>query len=75
MKIVSPSGRAPKARFASHFLQVYRPIDNEKLKSKANESAETLKLCGCLPTDGFSTPHLFREKHTASDKRACQEQG
>ncbi len=75
MKIVSPSQRAFEPRFASHFQQVYRPIDNEKLESEANESAETLKLCGCVPTDGFSAPHLFHEKHNVSDKRACQEQG
>ena len=61
MKIVSPIRRVPTSRLAVHFLQVYRPIDNEKLKSKANESAETLQLCGCIPIDGVSTPHLFHE--------------
>ena len=63
MKIVSPNQRAPKAGLASHFLQVYRPMDNEKLKSQAEVQDESLQLCGCIPLDGVSTPDLFHEKH------------
>jgi len=53
---------------SSHFLQVYRPIDNEKLKSQAEVQDESLQLCGCIPLDGVSTPHLFHEKHSLDEE-------
>ena len=68
MNSVRPRERAPKARFASHFQQVYRPIDNEKLKSQAEVQDESLQLCGCIPLDGVSTPHLFHEKHSLDEE-------
>ncbi len=64
MEIVSPSRRVPTTRLAIHFLQVYRPLDNEKLKSQASDEPETLQLFGCLPIDGVSTSHLFHDKHS-----------
>jgi hypothetical protein len=74
MDSLRPLQRAPEACFASHFRQVYRPIDNEKLKSQASEEPETLQLCGCVPSDGVSTPHLFHEKPRALEKPALGDQ-
>jgi hypothetical protein len=54
--------RAPTERVASHFFQVYRPLDNENLKSEEVSWATPLQSWGCLPQDGFSTPHLFHEE-------------
>lgn len=73
MKSLGPSQRAPELRFATHFLQVYRPIDNEKLKSEASEASETLQLCGCIPIDGVSTQHLFHDKRALDEKQVSGE--
>ena len=73
MEIVSPIRRVPTSRLAVHFLQVYRPLDNEKLKSQASEEPEALQLCGCIPIDGVSTPHLFHDKHSRSDEPVNRE--
>lgn len=73
MQIVSPSRRVPTTRLAVHFLQVYRPLDNEKLKSKTSQEPETLQLCGSVPIDGVSTPHLLHDKHTGDDKPVTRE--
>jgi hypothetical protein len=74
MEIVSPSRRVPTTRLAIHFQQVYRPIDNEKLKSQAGHEPESLQLCGCVPIDVFSTPHLFHDKPRAFEKAASEVQ-
>jgi hypothetical protein len=73
MEIVSPSRRVPTSHLAVHFLQVYRPLDTEKLKSQASEESETLQLCGCVPIDGVSTPHLFHDKHSGNDEPVNRE--
>lgn len=73
MEIVSPSRRVPTSRLAVHLLQVYRPLDNEKLKSQAGAGPETLQPCGCMPLDGVSTPHVFHDKRTSCDEPVKRE--